>query len=28
LKERYKDMEVMVKLPFIENMDKREISYE
>jgi hypothetical protein len=28
LKERYKDMEVMVKLPFIENMDKREIPYE
>jgi hypothetical protein len=28
LRERYKDMQVMVKLPFIENMDKRELSYE
>jgi len=28
LRERYKDMEVMVKLPFLENMDKRERVYE
>jgi len=28
LKDRYKDMNIMVKLPFIENMDKREVSYE
>jgi hypothetical protein len=28
LKQKYKDMEVMVKLPFIENMDKRDIPHE